>query len=450
MRTARSSKRPAGFRAPILLVVLVALWAAPSGWADAGPVLDAPADGETVALPDTFALTLPAEGWVRVQISAGETFDGASLACDSGWYHSGFHTSSSWTLPGVIGYSDVACDLEPGAYRWRAAYGGPTGEVPSDDGAAWSDVASFSISDGVPAPTPPPPAPPAPPAPPPDEPEYDEQEESLCGAEGDEDPDGGDPGETEFSQDDVEPTAEELAIGTPPPAEPETFGSLATAGESDRAGETDGEEADSGFDATGATECSRREILRWVGVAEFHVALGFHGTFTYQDGRETKTQVALQVPGRGWTLGGWVTEARNRGAQWNWPRRGPFHRRIAAEYTFRKHVRCSKGGCYAWWAPHQWTGRLRPGAIRIQTTGWNNRYKFRLPHGHTWTKWLGTNKTMDKAAYVAGVTLSAQAGYSTITKMTWRSTPRCEENWIDPIDDHATSAQLIFTWSDRC
>ena len=444
MRTARSSKRPAGLRAAPLLVVLAALWAAPSGWADTAPTLEAPDDGATVVLPTTFLVILPAEGWARVQISTGDTFDAGSLACDSGWYHSGFHSTSSWTLPGVIGYSEVECDLGPGAYRWRAAYGGPTGTMPSEPDAAWSAIAGFAVQ-GEPAP---PPAPPPPPPEEPGEPDYDEQEEALCGEDGDEDPDGGDPGEVEFSSDDVEPTAEELEIGTPPPAEPETIGSLAgLAGEGDATAE---DSAEVELDTSGATACMKREILRWVAVSEFHVALGMDGTFSYEDGRETRTQVALQVSGRGWSAGGWVTEAAIRGARWNWPRRGPFHRRIAAEYVFRKHARCTKGGCYIWWAPHQWTGRLRPGAIRIQTTGWNNRFKFRLPHGHSWTKWLGTNKTVEKAVSISGVSLRAQAGYSSITKMTWKSTPRCRDNWIDPIDDYASQARLIYTWSDRC
>ncbi len=450
MRTARPSKRPAGPRAAILLAVVVALWAAPSGWADAGPVLQLPADGEAVTLPAAFEVTLPAEGWVRVQISAGEGFEAPALACDSGWYHSGFHTSSSWTLPGQIGYSDVVCELEEGAYRWRAAYGGPTGAMPSDDAVDWSAAAEFTVA-AAPAPAPPPATPPAPW---PGEPDYDAEEEALCAADDGDDPDGGDPGEVEFSQDDVEPTPEELAIGTPPPAEPETFGSLARVdGEEGAAlGEkADAEaEAEAELDTAGATVCAGKRIVRWVGVAEFHVALGMDGTFSYRNGRETKTQVAVHIPGRGWSLGGWATESKERGAQWNWPRRGPFHRRIAAEYVFEKRIRCSSLRCQSWWAPRQWTGRLRPGAIQIQTRGWINPFKFRLPHGHSWTKWQGTNRTMEKAAYVAGVTLRAQAGYSSITKMTWRSTPRCRDNWIDPIDDYASSAQLIYTWSDKC
>jgi hypothetical protein len=89
-------------------------------------------------------------------------------------------------------------------------------------------------------------------------------------------------------------------------------------------------------------------------------------------------------------------------------------------------------------------------AIRIQTTGWNNRYKFRLPHGHTWTKWQGTNKTMEMALSIRAVSLRAQAGYSAITRMTWKSTQRCRDNWIDPIDDDAAFARLIYTWSDHC
>lgn len=446
MRTARHSKRPAGNRARLLLVVLAALWAVPPAWAEPGPSLDAPADGSTVALPASFHVTLPGEGWVRVQISAGEAFDAASLACDSGWYHGGFHSASSWTLPGVIGYSQVECDPEPGSYRWRAAYGGPTGAMPSDDDAVWSGVSSFAVSAASsPAPPPPPPAPPAPPA---DDPAYDELEEALCGEGGDEDPDGGDPGEVEFSSDDVEATAEELAIGTPPPPEPETLGTLASlAGEEDGGAEEAGEVE---LEASGATACEKKEVRRWVAVSEFHVALGFHGTFYYEDGRETKTQVAIQAPLGRWAVGGWATEATNRGARWAWPRRGPFHRRIAAEYTYRKHAICTKGGCKIWWAPQHWTGRLRPGAIRIQTTGWNNRFKFRLPHGHTWTKWLGTNKTMEKAVSISGVSLNARAGYSSITRMTWKSTPRCRDNWIDPINADATVASLIYTWSDRC
>jgi hypothetical protein len=317
--------------------------------------------------------------------------------------------------------------------------------MPSDDEAAWSAASSFTIPSAQPLPGSPPPAPPPAEEP---EPDYDEQEDALCDEGGDEDPDGGDPGEVEFSSDDVDPTAEELAIGTPPPSEPETLGAHAMLSGEDDSGFDAAEEEE--FDATGATECAGSQIRRWVVVSEFHVALGFSGTFHYEDGRETRTQVALQAPLGNWKVGGWALEATNRGARWTWPRVGPFHRRIAAEYLYRRHARCTKGGCHVWWAPHHWTGRLRPGAIRIQTTGWNNRYKFRLPHGHTWTKWLGTNKTMEKAASIYGVSLKAQAGYSSITKMTWRSTSRCRDNWIDPIDADATIARLIFTWSDNC
>lgn len=439
MRTARHRKRPAGF-ITVLVALVAAAWAAPPGSAAPEPTLDAPDDGAVATLPANFLVTLPDEGWLRVQITAGEAFDTAALACDSGWYHSGFHITSSWMLPGAIGYSDVACELTPGAYRWRAAYGGPTGSLPSDEDVAWSATARFTVPDA------PSPAPPAAPPPAPGEPSHDEQEAALCG-EDDEDPDGGDPGAVEFAEDDVDPTPEELAIGTPPPPEPATFGSLASI-----AGEEEAEEAGSEaeLETAGATACVKRETLRWVAVSELHVALGLDGRFHYEDGRETRTQVALQIPGNGWRVGGWVTEAASRGAAWIWPRRGPFHRRIAAEYRFRRHARCTKAGCYVWWAPYRWTGRLRPGAIRIQTTGWNNPYKFRLPHGHSWTKWLGTNKAMEKAVSISGVSLKAQAGYSSITKMSWKSTPRCRDNWIDPIDDDATTAKLIYTWSDRC
>lgn len=447
MRTARSPKRPAGLRAGVLLVVLAALWAVPPAWAEPEPSLDDPADASTVALPATFSVTLPDEGWVRVQISSGGAFDAASLACDSGWYHSGFHTTSSWTLPGAIGYSDVECDLEPGAYRWRAAYGGPTGALPTDDAGAWSEPAGFTVT-AAPAPAPAPP--PAEPVPPPGEPDYDELEEALCAEYAGEDPDGGDPGEVEFSADEVAATPEELAIGTPPPAEPETLGTLArVAGDEEEAGGEE-EAAEAEHDASGATACATSLIRRWVAVTEFHVALGLNGVFHYEDGRETKTQVAVNVAGRGWTLGGWMTESANRGARWVWPRRGPFHRRIAAEYLFRKSVRCSRSGCARMWTPYRWTGRLRAGAIRIQTTGWNNPYKFRLPHGHTWTKWQGTNKTMEMALSIRAVSLKAQAGYSAITRMTWKSTQRCRDNWIDPINADAAVASLIYTWSDNC
>lgn len=442
MRTARSPKRPAGLRARVLLVVVAALWAVPPAWAEPGPSLDAPADGSTIALPAGFSVTLPDEGWVRVQISSAATVDAASLACDSGWYHSGFHSSSTWTLPGVIGYSEVECELAPGEYRWRAAYGGPTGSLPSDDEAVWSEASGFA----VPAPPPPPPAEPVPA---PAEPDYDDLEEALCAEDSGDDPDGGDPGEVEFSADEVEATPEELAIGTPPPAEPETLGTLArlTGDEEAGAGE---EGAETEYDMSGATACSTSLIRRWVAVTEFHVALGFDGVFHYEDGRETKTQAAVRFGGGTWRVGGWVTESRNRGARWVWPRRGPFHRRIAAEYLFRKSVRCSRNGCARMWTPYRWTGRLRPGAIRIQTTGWNNPYKFRLPHGHSWTKWQGTNKAMEMAVSIRAVSLRAQAGYSAITRMTWKSTQRCRENWIDPINADAAVASLIYTWSDNC
>lgn len=444
MKTAhRPPMRLAG--AVAALALTLAGPAAPAASAEPAetPSLTAPEDGAAVHLPYEVFVTLPDEGWMRVQMATDASFAPAWLACDSGWYHSGFHTTSAWTLPGTMGYSDVTCDLPAGSYRWRAAYGGPTGAVPPSD-PEWSAAAAFSVlADPAPEPAPPPP-------PPPDEPDedYAEEEEAACAEDGTDDPDGGDPGEVEFFSDTVEATEEEAAIGTPP-AEGAVFGT----------GETDASTADASdeelraaaeLDESRATTCSGSLIRRWVAVTEFHVALGFDGTFSYEDGQETQTEIVVKLPGQSWGIGGWKREATLRGARWIWPQRGPFHRRMAAQYIYRRHAICTKAGCRIWWAPHHWTGRLRAGAIRIQTTGWNNPYKFRLPHDHTWVKWKGTNKTMEKATSISGVSLRAQAGYSHITRIAWKSTRRCRDNWIDPIDTDAALARLIYTWSDRC
>ena len=60
MRTARSSMRPAGAGAALLLLVFAVLSAAPPAWADADtPFLESPANGSTVQLPASFLVALP-------------------------------------------------------------------------------------------------------------------------------------------------------------------------------------------------------------------------------------------------------------------------------------------------------------------------------------------------------------------------------------------------------
>lgn len=117
------------------------------------PILVAPED--RLALPPgpaPFVVSFRLQGYLHVQYATDRSFDEEHRVCDSGWYASGFHTESSWTLPGTIGLSSASCRLGPGPYYWRArwapgAAGGgapPDASSPSSD---WSEPASFLVQE---------------------------------------------------------------------------------------------------------------------------------------------------------------------------------------------------------------------------------------------------------------------------------------------------------------
>ncbi len=124
------------------------------------PVLVAPED--KLALPPgpaAFVVTFQTQGYVQVQFATDETFDGDARVCDSGWYSSGFHSESSWTLPGPIGFSAATCRLQPGPHFWRARWapGSGGGAAPPDASTPatdWSEPSSFLVQNAAePAPS---------------------------------------------------------------------------------------------------------------------------------------------------------------------------------------------------------------------------------------------------------------------------------------------------------
>lgn len=115
------------------------------------PILVAPED--KLALPPgpaVFVVTFQSQGYVQVQYATDASFDGEARVCDSGWYSSGFHTESSWTLPGAIGFSAATCRLESGPYFWRARWapGAGGGAAPPDaatPASDWSEPSAFLV-----------------------------------------------------------------------------------------------------------------------------------------------------------------------------------------------------------------------------------------------------------------------------------------------------------------
>lgn len=133
--------------------------APPAAEVDAGPpTLVAPED--RLALPPGtvfFVVAFQSQGYVQVQYATDESFDADARVCDSGWYSSGFHTESSWTLPGRIGFSGASCRLDPGPHFWRARWapGSGGGAAPPDEATPvteWSEPASFLVQKTAEAP----------------------------------------------------------------------------------------------------------------------------------------------------------------------------------------------------------------------------------------------------------------------------------------------------------
>ena len=122
------------------------------------PILVAPED--RLALPPgraAFVVAFRLQGYLHVQYATDRSFDEDARVCDSGWYPSGFHTESSWTLPGPIGFSSATCRLEPGPYFWRARWapGSGGGAAPPDgetQTSAWSKPSAFLVQKQAEAP----------------------------------------------------------------------------------------------------------------------------------------------------------------------------------------------------------------------------------------------------------------------------------------------------------
>jgi hypothetical protein len=481
-----------------LAVSIAALGLAPAHAGAQSVELAAPANGEAITLPTMFGVTFAdAGGQAQVEITR---FDG-TVACDSGWYSPGFHLGSWWSLPGSIGYSEVGCELEPGLYTWRARW---VAEAVPDEDVLWSDSAVFSVEEPPPpAPVEPPPAPspppvptplapPSPPAPvptptpppvstPPPSPPPAPEDPVSPGETGDqcevEDDPGDDPllGEIDYSE---TPTLEDELIGVPPGynrfAGLADFGAAAEtalAAESGRSPEAleqsseqaaaleYGEAAEEELNQ-GAIECSgaASTIERLVRVAEFHVAKGFDGRITLdrRSTRETRSEIALKVPGKPWKAGTTTTESKVSGIRESKPRSGPHNRYWYAVHTFKKHVKYFPAGRIPawkkWWAIHEWVGPLHHGKYAVgqgDPRGFG-AYKVRYEPGDDYTKDSAVARTFGKGASINGVDLSTQAGYSGATTLYWKATSRCRYNWIDGIWTTLNRADLIYTWSAAC
>ncbi len=148
-----SPHRPVRARSRRLVAFAFALLAAAVGssgtQASGPPWIEAPWDGATFeeGLPVDFTVAgLVDRGETQVQYATDAEFSLDSIVCDSGWWRHGVSVDASWTLPGLIGYSEVECGLLPDRYWWRLR----TKDRFEDEEQPWTEPRSFVVLRGRP------------------------------------------------------------------------------------------------------------------------------------------------------------------------------------------------------------------------------------------------------------------------------------------------------------
>lgn len=190
-------------------------------------------------------------------------------------------------------------------------------------------------------------------------------------------------------------------------------------------------------------------MTRWVKVADMHVAEGIEGRFFYRRGKETRTQMAVSLGGGAWEVGGWATEAYDRGSSRMIRKLGPYHRRLYAQYEYRVYRRCFRYvGCERRWRPRIWTGALTRGAFTLAQV-YDPYHMIGLGLGHTFETENAGNRVYRAGVVIKGLGLDSQAGYSTITKLVWTGVG-CAERWLSGDGRWPSEAPVVYSWSRAC
>jgi hypothetical protein len=173
---------------------------------------------------------------------------------------------------------------------------------------------------------------------------------------------------------------------------------------------------------------------RWVRVMRQHVARGMVGHFYYLEGRGTDTQVALEWTNGKVEVGGWRREAKARTDGYSRRISWPFNRLWQVEYVYRARFicknynpECTQG--YWLWYPDVWTWGTRS-RIKVRRDPMKRKNRLLLKRGEDRWRHSGKNVTFGAGARLLGLSLGANANYSTITKLSWRWSPGCRRRWL--------------------
>lgn len=167
---------------------------------------------------------------------------------------------------------------------------------------------------------------------------------------------------------------------------------------------------------------------RWVKVLAWNVARGMRSTFTYSQGKATRTQVAASGAGSGWTISGWSLEETDRDASGSISKRGPYHKVRYARYRFNKYAACAKF-CIVYWHIHHWTGGLDHHSD-YDPPKFDRAHAEKLPSGGAVRSW-GQDKIYGVSFSLAGLSLDSQSAYQSNTRVTWDKRPGCKKTrWL--------------------
>jgi hypothetical protein len=263
---------------------------------------------------------------------------------------------------------------------------------------------------------------------------------TSCEAAGD--PDGADPAAADFQADPDGPEDTYLA-GTY-----QTLGPclLAGGGTTPSSGSESGEsESSYSTDADGSSS-HVNEVKRWVRIANHHNAPGMKSTFTLAKGRDTTTHVATKVGFGGWYVGGWATETSSRTATRSKTVDSGFHRVRAAKYVFYKYRIIHPEYVVTFWKPHHWTGGLRRSSTAVAQDPRLSANDIQLGVNDVFSKQSRDNINYNAGFQLVGLSLNAQTGYTTITKLRWTGTKSGCNKWLygkntDPVEAREVQAK---------